>query len=382
MYLNAEHPLVFFTFPFFHGVTDGDYLPAFEKGDLYSGDGGYAKIFNGRRAIFKPICNTSVTNTNSVRLERITPFSEVCIKVITLRVDPDEPESAYVDESHTILYEAYLHALLMKFLETHQLADMVPLLYEVVATTVTEEAPEDASDLEAIWMIMEFIHGETLEAYLKHKFVIGHLADNDRILLDIIFQLTHVLHLLQSSMGFNHRDMKLNNLIVRHHAPEDGWSRNILLPNGSIWNCHHDIVLIDFGFSCIACGTGFVNPRATLVGAGSYYYSEHDCMKHGRDLAQFLYSLHAAFPLSEYISRELFELLHIAVRAVRNNVSIDMWNGFTPEGIPLDQTYSLPRTVQFHDGVYAYLREGDTEVPGCKPAVLATALELFASRYT
>ena len=381
VHLNAHHPAVIFPHTLFlNDPADGrPYLPAFEKGTLHSGIGGYAQIYRGKRAVFKPSGAAATAAAQAPRYERATPFNTVCIKEVPLKLDADEDETAYEEECRAILYEAYLHALLMKFLETQGLKTTVPHLYEITATTITTHPPTDASDLDTIWMTMEFIEGETLEAHLRHVLEVGNAAKNDVIVLDILLQLAHILNLLQSALRFNHRDLKINNLFIRSHSG-DAWSREVPAGDGEhIWKCRRDLVLIDFGFSCIACGTGFDNPRATLVGAGSYYNAEHDCMKVGRDLAHFLYSLHAAFPLQSYLSPALFAALHAAVRATRAGAEIDLWRGFAEDGTPLGGGGGpLPLSVPFHNGIYAFLREGDTDVPGCAPATLAAMLAPFA----
>lgn len=377
VYLNSAHPEVIFPHTLFQNdpVDGKPFLPAFEKGSRHSGIGGYAQIYRGNRAVFKPLGPA----TDVSRLVRTTPFASVCIKEVPLKLDADEDESVYEEECRAILYEAYLHALLMKFLESQGLKTTVPHLYEITATTITHNPPTDASDFDTIWMTMEFIEGETLEAHLGHVLEVGNPAKNDVIILDILLQLAHILHLLQSALRFNHRDLKINNLFIRLHSPTETWTRQVPMGDGEhIWTCQRDLVLIDFGFSCIACGTGFDNPRATLVGAGSYYSAEHDCMKVGRDLAHFLYSLHSAYPLHSYLSPELFAALHAAVRATREGVEIDLWRGFAEDGTPLGE--DAPHSVPFHNGIYAFLREGDTDVPGCAPAVLAATLAPFARR--
>lgn len=389
VYLNTHHSSVIFPHTLFQNdpVDGKPYLPAFEKGTLHSGIGGYAQIYRGQRAIFKPSASTSGTHSTSSapRYERATPFTTICIKEIPLKLDADEEEAAYEEECNAILYEAYLHALLMKFLETQGLKTTVPHLYEITATTITQNPPTDASDFDAIWMTMEFIEGETLEAHLQRVLEVGNYVKNDEVILDVLLQLAHILNLLQSALRFNHRDLKINNLFIRSHPTGEvnTWSREVPAGDGeTIWKCRRDVVLIDFGFSCIACGTGFENPRATLVGAGDYYHAEHDCMKVGRDLAHFLYSLHAAFPLQLFVSPALFDALHASVRARREGAEIDLWRGFDEEGRPLsDGTGTLPSHVPFHNGIYAFLREGDTDVPGCAPTTLAATLTPFAREF-
>ncbi len=381
-----------FPHTYFHAIDGTPFMPAFEKGPLHNRGGGYAIIYRGNRAIYRPIGDRV---TGLVHLDRIQGFEEVCIKEVQTRADPDEPEEAFEEDIKAILYEAYLHALLSKFLESTPLKTTVPVLHEVVATTLSGLPPEDASDIESIWMTMEFIEGVTLEKHLRRIFLPGsaRFEENDKTLLDILLQLAHLLNFLQSSLRFNHRDMKIDNVYVRYHPAGEAWERDVPLGAGAdrgslsppaaaapAWRTRSDLVLIDFGFSCIACGTGFVNPRATLLGAGSFFKPEHDCMKAGRDLAQFLYSLHCSFPLQSYISPPLFAALHGAVEAVKGGRRYDMWRGFDLSGNPQPHAASaaLPIALPYNKGVYNFLREGDADVPGCAPLALLATLAPFA----
>jgi hypothetical protein len=136
--------------------------------------------------------------------------------------------------------------------------------------------------------------------------------------------------------------------------------------------------MIDFGFSCIACGSGFLNPRATLVGAGSWFKPEHDCLKFGRDLGQFLYSIHCMFPLQDYISPELFSILHKSLLAERGQERVDLMMGLDERGVPIPGS-SLPRSIKFNDGIYVFLRDSCVDIPGCNPTTFLNAVASYLS---
>jgi serine/threonine protein kinase len=286
-----------------------------------------------------------------------------------------------------ILYEAFLHALLYKTLEAEGFPSAVPYLYEVVAHTKTKALPKNTCDFKSVWITMEFIHGNTLEKYFRKYFVPIHKSfrasstsitaqekKNDLLLMDVMIQLAFYLKILQDKVRFNHRDMKINNVFMRHHDTSEAWERNLVIPNIGTWACHTDTVLIDFGFSCISCGSGFLNPRSTLIGAGSWFKPEHDCLKYGRDLAQFLYSIHCFFPLQDYISAELYTVLHSVMRAEKSGCSVDLFKGLDHKGNPIE-TPLVPRSIQFNHGIYIFLRESDVDVPGCRPEAFFEAMK-------
>jgi len=356
------------------------YMPAFEKGELHM-DGGYARIYKARRARFIPEGNET---SGTIHLKRDEPFHEVCIKEvkinITSREDKSSPQTRrqiYKDEIHSILYEAYIHALLYKIMEREGFPSVIPKMYDVVANAGGAVNAANPTTVESLWITMEFIHGYTLEKYLQRKLVNlkknpDAAGANQRLLIDVFIQLAFYLQILQNKARFNHRDMKINNIYVRHHTTP--WSQILHIPDFGKWSCTADIVLIDYGFSCIACGEGFPNSRATLLGAGSWFRSEHDCLKYGRDLCQFLYSVHCAFPFQEYISGEFLTVIHNALHAMKGLTLVDLFRGVDGHGIPIGGGMSQ-RILNFNEGIYIFLRERDVEVPGCKPDIFLEHLK-------
>ena len=180
-------------------------------------------------------------------------------------------------------------------------------------------------------------------------------------------QLVYMHNVLEKNLLFNHRDLKLNNLYVRYHSTP-GWRRTLSILDLGTFEFQTDLVMIDFGFSCIACGTGFVNPKLTLFGAGSYFTPDDDCLKTGRDLAQFLYSLHCYFPLQNYVTKPLFDFIHAAVlsekRGAFGTAYVDLFKGIDAAGKPIN-TSRLPSSISYNNGIYAYLKESSVDVPGC-----------------
>jgi serine/threonine protein kinase len=353
---------VYFPHNYFFDLSGSAYMPAIEKGDLHNDNGGYSSIFKAMRSIYRPEGDLS----GIVRLIRTKPFEEACIKEVVLHVEHEDNEKEYIEEINAIMYEAYLHALINVTLKRAGLNGAVPNLYEVVALSTTGLQITHPNEIDAIWMTMEFMNGCTLEKYLQSKFATGSKESNTALLRDVLIQVANILQILQSKLLFNHRDLKLNNLYVREH-PAD-WSQKINVQGIGLHTCALDVVMIDFGFSCIACGSGFVNPRATLLGAGSFFRSEHDCLKKGRDLAQLLYSLHCNFPLQNYVTRGFFAAIHSAMKAERRGIIYDLFMGLDAVGTPLVYA-TVPKSIKYNNGIYLFLQDNSVDVPGCEPSV-------------
>lgn len=338
-------------------------------------EGTYGKIFRSYRALYRPAANSNT------RYQRFVDFFEIVTKRVEVKLtstekmlSKDEQEVIYAEEIQAILYESALHVLVYHTMHQTGFPTVIPELHDVVAISSCR-TPTSASQIKSVLIQMEFVEGETLHTYLKHTFVESSTQDileaNDKLLLDILIQLCVYLDILQSKLRFNHRDLKVNNVLRRKQSV--GWTRDIqhpLLPVS--WTCRNDLVLIDFGFSCVACD----EPRRdSLIQAGSWFKMEHDCMKEGRDMALFIYCLHSCFPLKHRISAELWTLLNKAMIATWGDEQVSLLDvGVGHDGMP----FHIQRNqLDFNEGIYKFLRRSNTEVPGCAPKTFLTTLVKF-----
>jgi serine/threonine protein kinase len=249
---------------------------------------------------------------------------------------------------------------------------VIPALYDVMATS-SERKPEKPSDIKSIKIQMEYIAGETLHDLFSRKFPEAtdsiQVRRNDALLIDILIQICVYLDILQVALRFNHRDLKINNVLRRRQDP--GWRR--LVHHESLtepWTATLDLVIIDFGFSCIACGE---EDPSSLIQAGSWFRPYHDCMKMGRDLALFLYCLHVYFPLHRRVSTELWAALKKATNATWSKEVVSLLEvGVDHQGMP---GHMPTKNLKFDAGIYRFLRHSSVDVPGCSPRTLMSTLE-------
>jgi serine/threonine protein kinase len=353
----------------FHDTSGNKYIPAMELNEFLS-EGTYGKVFKARRALFKPI--------EDARFQRYTPFHEIVSKQNEIDItdeekhaSPEMQETAWNSEIQSILYEATIHALVYNTLDKAGFPTAVPAMYEIFAFSSSKK-PTKPTQISKIAMNMEYIAGKTLFNYMQTNMTQKTRNTNDKILIDILIQLCVYLDILQDKLRFNHRDLKVNNILLRNCA--DGWSREIQHDSlASPWKCIEDIVIIDFGFSCIACCD---DDKSSLIQAGSWFKPSHECMKSGRDIALFLYSLQVYFPLQNRISSGLFSLLDNLMYAVKLGKRIRLFDGISEYGITMGHRTPTP-PLEFNAGIYKFLRSSEVDVAGCAPKQLLAALNSF-----
>jgi serine/threonine protein kinase len=359
---------------FFYDADGKPYMPGYTKGEQI-GDGSYARIYLGKRGIFHPIQDKT---DGIVNLSRNVHMNDICIKDVPLRVtrqeqhgSPRTRQHAYDEELRSILHEAFLHALVLKVFQYEGLPQQVPVLHEVVGLTKKGHTAHGPDAFESVWLLMERLRGVTLETYLKRTWIPHDYNNNETVLIDILIQLAYSLHILQKRLRFNHRDMKLNNLFIRS---QDASNQMLSVPNYGIHRCQRILTLLDFGFSCIGCKYD----GHPLVSAGTWFHEEDTCFKPGRDICTFLYALHAAYPLDDYISPALYTALRTAMVAICNDTSIDLLCGLDKDGHPL--THST-QPIQFHEGLYKCLSQPNLQIPGCEPLTLLSVLRVYTQGF-
>lgn len=346
-------------------------LPAFQMGDQID-EGTYGQIVKAERALYCILDPAEPTH-----IQRIGDFAEIVCKVNEIEDvfegQYSEKEAWYAEEVQAFLHEASLHALAYHVLVSHGHPNVIPQLYEVYATSASAARHIDAaSDVHSIVIGMEFVRGETLHRYFAGHFMETEkprlITSNDRLIMDILIQLSIYLEILQTDLRFNHRDMKINNVLRRNHTSL--WCKSLEHPALTRpWIAFQDLVIIDFGFSCVACD----DSRKSLIQAGSWFKPSHDCLKRGRDIALFLYCLQCHYPLEGRISHKLLHVLQVACTVMYEGAPLCLLTTtFDSKGQVARRDVAL-RESDFGDGIYKFLRRED--VTGCAPTTLLGALD-------
>lgn len=261
----------------------------------------------------------------------------------------------------TSLHEAILHAIVHKTFTSLGLGFAIPELYEVTSKS------EHTS---VLCMAMEWVPGSTLLDYFHIYFTkitnaAIHVtlpdslqkarAKNDALLLDVLVQVAIYLTILQKKLQFHHRDLKVNNILIRHTSAR---SRFVLrrLDHPLLtkpWECHHDVVVIDFGFSCMMGSDPFE--------AGTFFKAYSSSINHGRDLALLIYSIHAFFPLDQYISPKLYAFLQSCMKIPMGVTTVQLLHGIQTDGSPCLSGSAVP----FDEGIYHFLQKDSIDLSSC-----------------
>jgi hypothetical protein len=392
--------------------VNGDevYIPVLEKFEPMNG-GGYATIYNGRRSIYIPEFSSEDdkrTTEGKLAFKRTSEFQEICIKSISVELSGKEARTTPQTRAlyaygaiQDLINEALIHGLIQSALQRAGFPTSVPILHEIVALTHDGSVKQlmNPLDVKEIWITMEILKGVILQRYLHRKFIrlptkfkrnsyqLMKEKENELLLLDVCFQMSCYLDILQEKLRFNHRDMKIDNAFCRYHPRNDRWARNIPVPELGTWKCKHDFVLIDFGSGCISCASACEEYGSSLLASNSWFEASNTCLKYGRDMAQFIYGIHATFPLKEYISQELFDILDRVTIAVETDLfmkeinSYHMFAGINPDGTPnpIGKHDQMPDKIQFNKGVYTFLKQEYIDVPGCRPKLLLQTLGRYAA---
>lgn len=343
-------------------TPSGEYfLPAFEWGEKLD-EGTYGKIYLAKRKIYKTVTHDL---NGKMQFRAVDLPHQIVIKDSQITLSPEElKEPAHIrlqiinEEVQTLIHEAAVMALAHNALKKVGLEKSIPRTYELFLKT--KPTPIYITDISSVCISMEYIHGNTLLKYMRTHFKNDRIH-NDKIFLGFVKQMGTILKVLQDSLRMNHRDIKINNILLRD--PES------LKPT---------VVLIDYGFACIANGVQEPNAEMSNIEAGAFFGSRYACFKHGRDMCQFLYSLHCYFPFDQYLSTRCLEMVRAWMCVPCSTGVVNLLNGISHKGIGYLEKQT---SITFDEGIYLFLRRPEVDPLHCSPGRILHDIEEYDRRF-
>ena len=334
-YLGADQNLNGETWRFLeHSLLhDGSYI-GWKIGDLYR-EGTYGKIYKAHRMVVKRRKDTLFDVVESPQ-EVIVKSTEPVGLVL-----PAEDVTAHTSE-------ALLHVLAWKTMANTATPWAIPRPYEVFGDRCS-------SGWKSMSFCMSYVNGRILHTHIQKYWKPNTKTENSRSFLEILGQIAYILHHLQCKIRLNHRDIKINNIMIRNASKPVH-----LTLDGDTITTDYEITVIDFGFACV----GLPPPQEPITAfqAGSWFPPGDLCCKVGRDIAQLIFCIHCYFPIEEYLTPTIVGAVRSWMTILWSGGLVDILNGFTKNGKPL----RAPRP-EYHTGIYDFLRRPDVDVILCDP---------------
>jgi len=301
-------------------------------------EGTYGKIYKAHRMVVTPRNESEYViteNPHQIIVKQTVPSDNVILS--------NEDVSA-----HTA--EALLHILAWMEIR-RELPTAIPQPFEVFG-----DFSEEHDGWLSLSLCMSQVKGWTIYSFFQTNWSKDTLLSNAVSFLEILAQVAIIISRLQLRLRMNHRDMKVNNIMIRRRREEP---LRLCLSGLEIVSSY-EITLIDFGFACIGSATD------TTYQAGSWFPLSDGCFKRGRDLAQLIYCIHCYFPLNEFLPNDLFA-------EVRRWMTIP-WSGGHAD--------VLSEKSNFDTGIYELLRRPEVDPPDCAPDVLFAAIHAQGLKWT
>lgn len=176
-----------------------------------------------------------------------------------------------ISQSHS-KQEAVIQWLVNDSLTLHGLGDHCPKIYDIFSIS------------NSLWFSMAAVYSAPIldEYLLSLPYWNTPTEENGSILLKIISQIAMICFVLEKKIGFNHRDLKPDNILVKldsFKAHSLKWKNEFELHIAA----SHTAIMVDFGFSCLGPGS------IPWIQAGDGVLPPFDpCPKVGRDIFMIL----------------------------------------------------------------------------------------------
>jgi len=201
--------------------------------------------------------------------------------------------------------EAIIQWLVNKSLSKNGLGAHCPKIYDVFSMS------------SSLWFSIEPVYSAPiLDTYLKSIPTWSKpFSENGIVLIKILAQIAMVCFVLEKTIGFNHRDLKPDNILVKLDAFKPHtlkWKDELeihIAPS-------HTAIMVDFGFSCLGPG------KTPWIQAGDGILPPLDpCPKVGRDIFMILVFLLWRKDVRESLTEKHLEFFKDSLRLTTDRLS-------------------------------------------------------------
>lgn len=315
-------------------------------GSLFK-EGSYGKIHKAHRMV--------VTRRTDGRFDVTESPMECIVKKVTppqgATILPAEDVTAHTSE-------ALLHVLAWRTMQGTATPWAVPRPYEVFGERHTGLP---SPGWKTMSLCMSYVRGRTLFSYMQKYWSQRTPDENTRSFLEILAQIAYILHHLQTALRLNHRDVKVNNILLRRRKDPV-----VLELAGVRFQTSFEVTLIDFGFACVGCPPPSV--PLTVFQAGSWFPFGELCCKAGRDIAQLLFCIHCYYPFEDYLTANVASAVRRWLQIPWSGGMADGLHGFTREGRP--RRAGATGHPEYDTGIYEFLRRSEVDPSTCAPATV------------
>lgn len=347
-------------------LTRDDMFVGWNKGAIHD-EGTYGKIYRAYRIQVQRIPGAGPGGSDGF-LMASPEAQEVALKQ-TLPTDGRQYMTDAEIKAH--ISEALLHVLAWNTIQQTTLPWSVPRPYEMFG-----DYDVSANAWRNMTLCMDFVRGRTLHGYLERTWSRTTPQENAVCFLEVVAQMACILYVLQRFLRLNHRDVKINNILVRRRIA--GTAATLRLGGATI-STQLELTLIDFGFACVGCPPP--RPPMSAFHASSYFTPHEMCCKVGRDLAQLIFCIHCYFPLHQYLPRDLYREVRGWLQIPWSEGVADAFYGFEEDGTPRSAVMAATTLPTYHQGIYEFLRRAEVDVAACEPVTLFQRCVRLKGRY-